>query len=471
MLLRKIAEVALPAKGEYAPGIPANRTIASIPKVKTNPQQWSIATQLHRAERAGEHMDLRLVDPSGKAHSWAVPRGALPKPGEKILAIPQPTHTEEYSARKGTFSIPEGYGKGEVTGSGLSPIEVTRSVPGRLLRFNIYGGRKEGNQEFALINTRKGQLLYNTTSTAETGIRAGHLVPQSRPNYRETAISNVSFDDPNEVHQAKVDGAHATIHLLGNKGVKFFSHRGSKFGTGLLEHTHKLPDFHKLVAPPELDGTVLRGELYGERKGKAIPSSELGGLLNSGVWKSRETQRLSGASIKPVIFDVVRYKGKDMEGAPYADKLKVLEEVQSKVPRLKLPPMARTPKEKADLLSRIESGKMPITDEGIVSWRLDDPRPTKSKFRPDVDAEIVGMTEGKGKHEGRTGALQVKLPGKSAVTNVGTGFSDQLREEIAKDPEKYIGRVAKIKTMQVLPSGRLRAPSFGGFHIEKGEQP
>jgi hypothetical protein len=464
----------VPKKGEFAPGIPSSRQIKPLPRVKhNNPQVWQMALQRHEAERAGEHADLRLVDNKGRAHSWAIPRGSLPKPGEKILALPQPTHTEEYAGRKGTFEISEGYGKGKVHSKGLQPVEVVRSQP-NLLRFNVYGGSKEGNQEFALIKTDKGALLHNISTTAETGVRGhgGHLVPQSKPKYREIPTGSVNFDDPREVHQAKVDGAHVTFHLRGGKGIKVFSYRPTERATGVLEHTHKLPDYRDFKAPPGLAGTVLRGELYGEDKktGKAIPAEQTGGMLNATVWRSRAKQEEMGAELKPVIFDVVRYKGRNVEEEPYEAKLKILKEVERKVPRLWIPPMATTPKEKADLLARIQAGKEPITEEGIVSWNLDKARPTKAKFRPDVDAEVVGITMGKGKHEGRLGALRVKLPGKGGVTNVGTGFSDRQREEIAKNPQEYIGRVAKVKTMQVFPSGKLRAPSFGEWHLEKGKE-
>lgn len=119
----------------------------------------------------------------------------------------------------------------------------------------------------------------------------------------------------------------------------------------------------------------------------------------------------------------------------------------------------------------MQSGKLKETSEGIVAWRRDDPRPTKMKFRPDVDAEVVGVFEGKGKHEGRAGGLEVKLPGKDSVTRVGTGFSDRQREQLWKDKDSVVGRVARVETQQVFPSGKLRAPSFKEFHIEKGKQP
>lgn len=475
-LLRKLAEVALTGKGEFAPGIPSSRKIQPIPRVKaTSPQTWQMALQQHEAERAGAHADLRLVDNQGRAHSWAIPKGKLPAPGEKLRVIPQPTHTQEYAGRTGEFEISEGYGKGKVRSTGLQPVEVVKAQPGRIVRFNVYGGQKDGNQEYALIQTPRGQLLHNITTTAETGVRGpgGHPIPQSKPKYKEVSTDRVRFDDADEIHQAKVDGAHVTFHLRDGKGVKVFSYRPTERATGVLEHTHKLPAYRKLTAPPGLAGTVLRGELYAADKetGKALPAEQVGGLLNSTVWRSREKQKELGAEIRPVIFDVVRYKGRDVSNAPYSEKLQILKEVEQKIPRLKLPPTAATPEEKEALFRRIREGQEPITGEGIVAWKLPYPYPTKAKFKPDVDAEVVGVTPGKGKHEGRIGALVVRLPGKDATTHVGTGLSDELRDQIAKNPEEYIGRVAKVRTMQVFPSGRLRAPAFAGFHLEKGKQP
>ena len=473
MVLRKLADQVL-NRDEFAPGIPSSKLIHPIPRVHhEKPEVWSMSLQRHAAERAGDHLDLRLVDNTGLAHSWAIPAAKLPVPGEKVLAIRQPTHSREYSARKGTFQIEEGYGKGTVQSSGLIPIEVVRSQPGHI-RFNTYGGNKEGVQEYNLIETPKGTLLHNITSTAESGVRGqgGYPIPNAKPDYREIQTSSVGFDAPNEVHQAKLDGSHVTLHLREDRPVKIFSYRPTERASGVLEHTHKLPDYRELKAPPGLAGTVLRGELIGVDKstGRALPAEITGGLLNATVWNSREKQKELGAELRPAIFDVVRYKGKLMEDAPYAEKLKVLEEVQRKIPRLTIPPMARSADEKVDLFSKIQSGQHPLTSEGVVIWRLDDPRPTKAKFRPDVDAEVVGVTPGQGKHTGRVGALRVRLPGRDAITNVGTGLSDALRDQIAKDPNSFIGRVAKVRTQQVFPSGRLRAPSFSEWHIDKGKQ-
>jgi hypothetical protein len=429
-----------------------------------------MATQVHEAERAGRHADLRLVDPRGRAHSWALPKGELPKPGEKAMVVQQPTHTREYAARKGTFEIPAGYGKGRVTGSGLQPVEVVSRRPG-VLRFNRYKGR--GAEEYALVDTPKGQLLHNLTITKETGVRGpgGHDIPQSKPKYREKRPEAIRFDDDAEVHQAKIDGAHVTFHLPGGgRQIRAFSYRPTERETGVLEHTHKLPGFRGLKAPRGLAGTVLRGELWAaDRKGRALPAERIGGILNASVPRSRELQKRHG-QLRAAPFDVVRYKGRDVEGAPYEKKLRILKEVEGKVPFLKPPPTATTSKEKERLFARIQAGKLKETKEGVVSWPLAGGRPTKVKLRPDVDTEVVGVFPGKGKYEGRAGGLLVRTSPGAPATRVGTGFSDKQREQLWSERDQLAGRVAKVETQQVFPSGKLRAPSFKGFHIEKGKQ-
>lgn len=59
----------------------------------TRDNLWTGNIQSHKAKRAGPHFDLRLNDPkTSHAYSWAVRN--LPAPGEKTLAIEQPTHTK-----------------------------------------------------------------------------------------------------------------------------------------------------------------------------------------------------------------------------------------------------------------------------------------------------------------------------------------------------------------------------------------
>ena len=133
---------------EFAPGIPADRKTHDLPTTKA---KWRLAVQLHKANKAGPHWDLRLVDPeSGHAHSWAVPKREWPTAKKRLrLAIMQPTHTADYSTWQGT--IPEGtYGAGDV--ELLRDEETDVDVSPDVVRFNVPGvgpmvmHRGEGNQ-------------------------------------------------------------------------------------------------------------------------------------------------------------------------------------------------------------------------------------------------------------------------------------------------------------------------------------
>jgi len=163
------------ARKEFAPGIPANRKIHKIPKVK-NPQPWTLAIQKHDADKAGTHFDLRLIPPKGnKAHSWAIPKAKLPKRGVMQLAIQQPTHTKEYAT---TFSgkIPKGtYGAGKVTMHTNEPVTVLSAGDNRV-KF-----RRASGEQFTLFRTKEKQ--WGITKTA------AEVIDEWRKKKREAKVT------------------------------------------------------------------------------------------------------------------------------------------------------------------------------------------------------------------------------------------------------------------------------------------
>ena len=52
------------------------------------------------------------------------------------------------------------------------------------------------------------------------------------------------------------------------------------------------------------------------------------------------------------------------------------------------------------------------------------------------------------------------------MSRVGTGFSDKQREQLWRDRDQVVGRVAKVESQKAFASGKLRAPSFKEFHIQ-----
>lgn len=356
----------------FAPGIPNSRHVSKIPRVQ-KPVTWQLSLQRHTAQKAGVHYDLRLVE-GQRAHSWAL-RHWPETQGDKRLAIQQPTHTADY-ALNFQGPIKSGYGAGDVEIVRREPVEILEADDDHL-RFNLYPGPRV--QEYLLARTHGSQwLLHNVT-------RARGQLPDSKPGYRNQAVSELNPNGP-EIWQAKVDGAHTLLDLTGSR-VRVVSYRRGRRNE-VIDHTPKT-GLVGLKTPPELKGSILRAELgFVDKGGRAVPAARVGGLLNSGAWKSRCEQEASGH--KPVIYpiDVVRWQGKDVSEAPYRQKAELLARAQKHAPWLTPVPEARDQKAKQRLLDDIVAGRLPETGEGVVTWHPDQATPTKAKIRPEIDVYV-----------------------------------------------------------------------------------
>ncbi len=452
---------------EFAPGIPSKAVSHELPKVE-KPTTWQFVVHDHHAERRGRHFDLRLADPdTGFAHSWAMP-AKWPEPGERSWAIQQPTHTMSYMDFEGT--LPPGYGAGEVKKHARDRVEVVSSKPGHI-NFNIYRGT--GPEEYTLhrIADRKWQLFNRTIHRKKIDL------PDAKPSYREVDVtqSGKHIEDPEYVASAKIDDAHNLfVFPASGEPIRVVSYRPSKRAQGgVIEHTHKVPALFGVETPKGMGNTVLRGGLFAmdPKTGKALEASQLAGMLNAGVWKSREQQREKGELI-PILYDVVKYKGRDMERSSYAEKLKVLREVADTLP-FELPRMAFSAEDKKKLLSDIRHGHVPETKEGVVFWNLrqGSQPPIKTKFVKDHDVYIRDFFPGEGKYAGNGvgGFLYSHDPEGPIVGRVGTGLSDELRRDMHQHPNRYRGLVARVKAQDKYPSGALRAPAFMNWHLDKND--
>jgi len=458
--LVKIAEEAL--------GIPSRSVSHELPEIKDR-KTWEYAVHEHKAERRGNHFDLRLGDPeSGHAHSWAM-QPKWPKPGESTWAISQPTHTVPYMNFEGR--IPSGYGKGDVSLYARDKVEIINSRPGHI-SFNLYKG--SGPEEYTLhqIDGKKWKLLNRTTKREQLDL------PSDKPKYHEIDIKHADkhINDDSWIASAKLDDAHNLFVFPGSgEQVRVFSHRLPKKGdTGLIEHTHKVPGLDAFKTPKDLGGTVLRGGLFAinPKTDNATESKDLSGLLNSNVWKSREKQKEFG-ELRPVLYDVVKFKGKNLSDAPYSQKLEILRKftAMEKSPFV-LPRIATDADSKSRLISDIAAGKVPETKEGVVFWNLHKSTPpVKAKFSADHDVYVREFFPGEGKYEGNAagGFLYSHTPSGPVVGRVGTGLSDALRKDMHTNPDRYRGLVARISAQDKFPSGALRAPAFEGWHLDKNE--
>ena len=457
---------------EFAPGIPAGKLTLPLPKFD-KPQKWQLVIQHHPAARAGDHLDLRLI-PQNSQHalSWASKK-ELPLPGQKVSWFEQPTHTAEYS-RTFQGEIAEGYGKtrpGQKVRKVLDvPIEVLQSDQ-NLLRFNVYYGT--GPQEFLLTRQMgKTWLLMNVTKT-KAGLKD---LPFSKPKYREIKPGAVDLMDASQVMAAKLDGGHVMASLQGSQRPRIFSYREPKERpTGTIEHSQKLPTLYNLRVPKILGDTILRGEVYARTpdERRPVPANVVAGMLNASVWKSRELQEKHGP-LRFAAFDVVKFRGKDMSGAGYREKLEALREVQRAVPQLEVPDMAFTPEEKKSLLEAIRTKRHPATTEGVILWHADLPHPpTKVKFKEEHDVhvrEVFQAADKSGRPKAEAGGFAFSHePGGPVVGRVGTGFTQAEKRRMWQNRGDYVGAVARVHAMSKYKSGALEKPSFQGWHPDKQE--
>jgi len=94
------------------------------------------------------------------------------------------------------------------------------------------------------------------------------------------------------------------------------------------------------------------------------------------------------------------------------------------------------------------------SDNRTLAW-------IKVKEWKSAEFRVAGFCAGCGKHMGRLGALIVEggVDGRTVRSEVGTGFTNSLREEIWADRHKWLGAVCEIKYFEAT-KGSLRFPSF-----------
>ncbi len=104
---------------------------------------------------------------------------------------------------------------------------------------------------------------------------------------------------------------------------------------------------------------------------------------------------------------------------------------------------------RAELVGAMLGKALALGHEGLVLRQGD--TWLKVKPRNTYDVPVTGVTEGKGRNVGRLGALVTPL-GK-----VGTGFTDERREQLASLP---LGTVIEVACMELTPNGKFRHPRF-----------
>ena len=429
---------------DFAPGLPSREDYGDVNILPVD----DIATmvrQRHKADKAGLHEDLRLGTTSGML-SWAVPR-FLPEGENKRLAVRQPVHAWSYNDFEGRLG--HGYGKGTVSQIEKTPVVILKRTPSHIL---FTRGDSKDAPIYNLVQTKDKNWLLSIK---------GRNQPTVITSYKKEHFKSIPIDDvagliaSGAAITPKIDGAGALAYL-GDKGVSVYGIRNDKSGLK-PEYTDYIGELRDVQVPKELRGTVLRGEVYGERGGGAIPPQELSGLLNSALANAVNKRRAEGINLLMAALAVNKDGVDDYNPAVVAEIVK-----QLNTDKLRPLPSATGPAA-AKLLARIRSGKYPLTNEGVVV-QAPGKRPLKAKLRDDYDVVVDSIFPADTDADERAGGFVYRVPGKAgAVGRVGTGFTHELLRDMLRNPERYAGRRARILSQGQYPSGAYRAPSFISF--------
>lgn len=404
----------------------------------------TLIQQLHNAR--SKHVDLRL-GPKGLMYSWALPKAHLPTtPDERLLAVQTPLHTYDY-ARQQSIAIPKGnYGAGHVEKLEESPVVVLKATPNHLI---FTRGTSQDSPVYSMVRTKSNNWIVSVKKEGQ---------PTAVLRYKKSHFSSMPLDqiadviDQGAQVRPKIDGASSLIYL-GDKGIRVFGTRVGANGKR-PEYTDALDHMYDFKVPKELQGKLLRAELYGVRNGKPIHPNELSALLHSNLVNQVDKKQKRGIHLLLAAL-AENKEGRDDYWAGADDIVAKLNHPDIHG----LPPV--TGEAAKRLVEKIKTGKYPLTREGVVA-QLPGKQPVKSKVINDYDVVIRNIFKADTDRGDMAGGFEYSYPDSDEIAGrVGTGFNDKLRKDMWQHPENYIGMLARVHSQeQLAKSLALRAPAF-----------
>ena len=393
----------------------------------------------HKADKAGQHFDMRY-DFGDRAVSFATRHGLPSEPGKPVTFFRVSDHVPSYLGWSGTIEKGQ-YGSGKVEIAAEYPI-VLKSSPDKI-SFTISSGDSKGR--YSLIKQNDKEWLAIKKPEMER-------TWDERRKYKEvTDPAQVS----NPFTTEKYDGSNNFMQV--NKGGLSFTSARKSVDGNLIPKEDQVPHLRDLRLPDKYVGTILQGELW-----HSNGFNVLSGILNSLPPRAVQSQKDKGL-IHFAPFRV--YKGPHgEENLPYDQQYKFLQEMSKDLPYFFEPPKTtdRPAKEFHEEIGRRKG-------EGVVMVDLDTGENYKLKHRFDYDLRIAGFTEGTGRLKDKgIGAIKLEDKHGKDVGHVGTGLTDLMRQDMFKNPNKYIGQLVKVNSKKPL-IGKVREPSLLGFTTDKNE--
>ena len=278
--------------------------------------------------------------------------------------------------------------------------------------------------------------------------------------------------------EKKYDGCRVLMVLQGNT-VTAYSRNGKVFEnfTHIEDDIREFskPIFQKLGIPPE-DGVVFDGEVIGKsfnelmRQARRKTDADAGDSIfhvfdylplrsfNEGHWNKQQGRRLA---------DLEKLRGIGWEWVELVDGIEV--DLDTAAGR--------------DQMNRFAQDAVAKGFEGTMIKELGAPYLCKRglfwmKYKPvhDYDLTVVAVEEGTGRNVGRLGALVCEGTddGKFIRVNVGSGLTDEQREDYWLNKDEIIGRMAVVLADAITKNQdgdySLRFPRFKTWRYDKDDE-
>lgn len=327
---------------------------------------------------------------------------------------------------------------------------------------NIYIQDKDLRTLFEKIVTKNIQLGVDTKSINK-------VIPSLIPEFN-VQLANKYFDNPEYVEgkefalTTKIDGGRI-VAIKENGTVTFYTRAGQKY-EGLV-------DLEKELSEISEDNFVLDGEITLLDPGKLVSKEQY-----------KQTMKITRADgekhgVKMLVFDYLPIDEfiSQISKTDYIHRRAELDKLFNnhnftyfnKLPILYQGTDTRKIIEWLDYnVSHGEEGVMiNITNANYEFKRSSNL--LKVKKMQDVDLEVIGFEEGSGRNTGKLGAFLVKYKGN--IVKVGSGLTDELREEIWRDREIWFGRTIVVKYFEETTNQNggisLRFPVYIDYREDK----
>lgn len=472
-----------------------NQNYYDLPR-HTQPFQARAKIELHEAKRAGTHLDFRIVLPDSlwskeRVYDFAVvKRTTFPGRGERpALVVQRNNHSLDYFNTDSHVFGPGEYGEGRMQTIWRGNIDVMY-VDQTKIEFQINDGEFAGRY---CLFTSKSEV---TPDTRDQGwlirMKDPVLAHKERMKFVSSAAKiDAAHANPDRyLAEIKADGANFMI-VPGPKENTVVSRRLSVSGHP-INQASKMPWIKYIKFPPQYHGRTLHVEIVEYDPKDVLMNhghhTETAGLLNSKAERSRAIQLKTGKPLIAMVWDI------DGPG-PYSERraeyLQLVRQMKGAVD------MRRWGDQRDRLFTRryfkprifqaaVDNRQLGITmqelfeftqvfdGEGVVLKPVDglyygEPY-IKNKGSDEFDVKVVGFQEGTNKYQGSLGALIVEDPETLVRSKVGTGFTDQERQDIWDNQEMFLGSTVSVEVHELSPKGALRGPRFIEFHPDNVEE-